>query len=107
MSPGYGTYWCWINVEYVRKWVIVGLEKSFVCTFQKDTGRLFWSICAVVEASVMTPLWEREVVPYRKKVLFIHLLDTTSDHLGSYFVPPLISVSQHVTVAYCHLFYWS
>ena len=50
--------------------VTVALGKSFGCTFQKDTGQAFWSMCAVVAAPdlAMTPLWEREVVSSRKRV---------------------------------------
>ena len=46
------------------------LGKSFGCTFQKDTGEVFWSMCAVVAAPelAMTPLWERDVVSSRKRV---------------------------------------
>ena len=49
--------------------VTVALGKSFACTFQKDTGEAFWSMCAVVAAPelAMTPLWEREVVSSRKR----------------------------------------
>lgn len=93
----------------MRKWVIAILEKSSVHTFQKDTGELFLSMCAVVAAPEPTAyhcsvgegggfLWGGVWVikPQRFVETFAR---HTSSHLGSYFVASLKNVSQHFPVA--------